>query len=268
MEDFHDIPCALTIAGADCGGGAGIQADMLAFAANGVFATTVLAAATAQNPDGVSAVDPLSDDFFAAQLEAVNSYFKPRAAKTGMLFDVRRVETAAEFARKNRQIALVVDPVMISTSGVKLLKPDAANTLETKLIPLATLVTPNIDEAEVLLGEKITSPEDAAKKLSEKFSVAFLVKGGHLHSDEITDALCTPDGKTRTMSSPRIRGVDTHGSGCTLSAAVTANLAKGFCLETACRKAREYLVAGMENPVRVVGKKFINHFPERNATRR
>ena len=268
MEDFHDIPCALTIAGADCGGGAGIQADMLAFAANGVFATTVLAAATAQNPDGVSAVDPLSDDFFAAQLEAVNSYFKPRAAKTGMLFDVRRVEAAAEFARKNRQIALVVDPVMISTSGVKLLKPDAANALETKLIPLATLVTPNIDEAEVLLGEKITSPEDATKKLSEKSSLAFLFKVGHLHSDEMTDALCTPDGKICTMSSPRIRGVNTHGSGCTLSAAVTANLAKGFCLEAACRKAREYLVAGMENPVRVVGKKFINHFPKRNATRR
>ena len=264
MNRCRNIKCALTIAGSDSGGGAGVQADMLAFAANGVFAASAIAAITAQNPDGVRAVSAVPADVFAAQIEAVAEYFKPEATKTGMLFDAEHIEIAADFARRNREMRLVVDPVMISTSGSKLLRDDAVRVLREKLLPLATLITPNLDEARELLGAEIKDVATAARGLSRKFSTAVLLKGGHLDGDDIADALCSKSGEVRVFESKRVKNVNTHGSGCTLSAAIAANLANGAGLEKSVENARNYLLRGMRNPVRAGAKNenFINHFPD------
>lgn len=252
------------MAGSDSGGGAGVQADMLAFAANGIFAASAVAAITAQNPDGVRAVSAVPADVFAAQIEAVAEYFKPEAAKTGMLFDAEHIEIAADFARRNREMLLVVDPVMISTSGSKLLRDDAVRVLREKLLPLATLITPNLDEARELLGAEIKDVATTARELSRKFSTAVLLKGGHLDGDDIADALCPKSGEVRVFESKRVKNINTHGSGCTLSAAIAANLAKGAGLEKSVENARKYLLRGMRNPVRAGAKNedFINHFPQ------
>ena len=258
---ISDMPCAMTIAGSDSGAGAGIQADLFAFAANGVYGTSAIAALTAQNPDEVRAISSPDSAMLRAQAETVAEFYAPKAAKTGMLFCADIVETVADFFLKHREIALVVDPVMISTSGAKLLKDDAVSALKEKLIPLAKVFTPNIDEAEFLLGEKISDPLSAAKKLREKFGAGVLLKGGHLKSDRLTDVLACADGKVLEFFCERIKGVNTHGSGCTLSAAIAANLAKGLPLPEAVERARTYLLAGMKNPLKVGGQYFINHFP-------
>ena len=253
----------MTVAGSDSGAGAGIQADLLAFAANGVYGCTAIAALTAQNPDGVSAISAPDASMLLAQMLAVQSFYKPSAAKTGMLFNVEIVECAAEFFKSRPEIALVADPVMISTSGARLLNDDAVFALSKKLLPAATLITPNLDEAAVLLGEdKISNLECAAKRLRDKFATSVLLKGGHIDGDELSDCLALADGGFDTMKSRRINGVDTHGSGCTLSAAIAANLAKGYDLKSACIMARDYLIAGMRKPISVGSRKFINHFPE------
>ena len=262
MNNQQSIPTTVSIAGSDSGGGAGIQADMLAMAANGVFATSVIAAITAQNPDEVRAISTVPADVFQAQLEAVFDYFKPTSAKTGMLFDAQHIEIVANFFKKNPQVKLVVDPVMISTSGAKLLKDDAIEMLKTKLLPIAEVITPNLDEAKALLEvDKICDMEKSAKELSQKFGTSILLKGGHLNGDEICDVLFTRNGDVFQFHSTRIKNIDTHGSGCTLSAAISANLAKGMSVETACKNAQTYLINGMKNPVRIFKKNFINHFP-------
>ena len=253
----------MTVAGSDSGAGAGIQADMLSIASQGVFATCAIAAMTAQNPGGVRAVQPSSAQFLAEQLESVCEYFKPAAAKCGMLFSAELAEVAARFFKSRPEIRLVVDPVMISTSGAKLLQPDAAKILVEKLIPLAELATPNLDEAQFILGiDKISARnlEEAALGLSQHLNTSVLLKGGHLQGDEIVDALAVKNsGEVLVFKSERILNVDTHGSGCTLSAAIAARFALGEDLVLSVKNAREYLLRGMKNPLRVAGKNFINH---------
>ena len=254
---------ALTVAGSDSGAGAGIQADLFAFAANGVYGTSAIAALTAQNPDGVRSIQASEPSFLRDQLEAVCEYYRPSAAKCGMLFNAELIEVAADFFEKNRSIKLVVDPVMISTSGAVLLKPDAVETLLARLAPLADLITPNLDEAAYILKcEKIALSEmDArASELSEMLRAPVLLKGGHLeNSEELADVLAH-SGKLRRYVSERLRGVNSHGSGCTLSAAIAARLALGEPLEAACEKARAYLFDGLKNPIKLERDSFINHF--------
>lgn len=260
MEN-SDIPCAMTVAGSDSGAGAGIQADILTFAANGVYACSAIAALTAQNPNGVYAISAPDAAFLRAQMDAVADFYKPNAAKTGMLFDAQSIAAAADFFASHPEISLVVDPVAIATSGAKLLKDDAVEILKSGLIPISALFTPNLDEGAMLLGvDEIGSVEDAAQRLFEKYSAPVLLKGGHMRGDDIRDVLCDADG-LHVMPSRRIPDVNTHGSGCTLSAAIAANLAKGKTLEAACADAKKYLSDAMARGVKVGGETFINHFP-------
>lgn len=263
MEKFADMPCAITVAGSDSGAGAGIQADIFAMAANGVYACCAITALTAQNPAGVRAVSSPGAAFAAEQMRAVCDFYKPSAAKTGMLFDAETAAAVAEFFGARPEIRLAVDPVLASTSGSRLLDDGAAEVLKNSLIPLAEVITPNLDEGAALLGlGKIENAADAARALYEKYGVPVLLKGGHLSGDAVTDILFDGSGPFE-MSSPRISGIDTHGSGCTLSAAIAANFAKGLGLREACRAARAYLVSGMSAPLRIGGGNFINHFPQK-----
>lgn len=274
------LPVALTIAGSDSGGGAGAQADLLTFAAHGVFGTTAITALTAQNPDSVSGVIAVSPDFVREQAEQVARFFKICAAKTGMLANAKIIHAVADFFENHREIALVVDPVMISTSGAKLLDDDAISALRERLIPLAAVVTPNLDEAEVLLGENFawrknpeTRLEDisaTAKKLARALGVPALVKGGHGLGGKVYNALAFPQ-KTKIYgsASARIEKINTHGSGCTLSAAIAANLAKTLhckarkidaeTLAHCVAEAEVYVHHAIEKPVRVGDENFIAH---------
>lgn len=255
------MKCAMTIAGSDSGGGAGIQADMLSIAANGVYACTAVAAITAQNPERVSGILAVPPEILRAQMEAIDSFYKPEAAKTGMLYTAEIVDCVADFFESRKSIKLVVDPVIISTSGAKLLSDDAVIALKKRLIPIAEVVTPNLDEACLILDtDKITDIEAAAQKLVEKLGSNVLLKGGHLAGDNLCDTLALKDGSIRTFTSKRVKTTNTHGSGCTLSAAIAANLAKGLQLNDAVSLARTYLLAAIKNPLNVGGEKFINHF--------
>ena len=260
-KEIKTMKCAMTIAGSDSGAGAGIQADMLSIAANGVYACTAIAAITAQNPEGVSDILAVPPKTLRAQMEAIESFYNPSAAKTGMLFNAEIVGCVADFFEDHKSIRLVVDPVIIATSGAKLLSDDAVGVLKNRLIPLAEVLTPNLDEARFLLDSgNIEDIEIAAKELAGKFGVNVLLKGGHLPGDNLTDTLALKDGSIHTFKSKRVKSTNTHGSGCTLSAAIAANLAKGMPLKEAVLKARTYLLAGIKNPVNLCGQKFINHF--------
>jgi hydroxymethylpyrimidine/phosphomethylpyrimidine kinase len=259
-----ELPVVLTIAGSDSGGGAGIQADLLTFAAHRVFGTTAITCLTAQNPDGVTAIETLPAAFVLEQILQVHRWFSLRALKTGMLHSAAIVTAVADFLRSEPRIPAVIDPVMAATSGAVLLDPQALAAVRERLLPRAMLVTPNLDEVAVLLGERpatVAAMIAAARQLASSYGVSFLVKGGHLSGDELTDVLVTPGGQARTYASRRILGVDTHGSGCTLSAAVAANLARGMELDDAVEAARAYLRHGLEHGLRVGQRRFINHRP-------
>jgi hydroxymethylpyrimidine/phosphomethylpyrimidine kinase len=237
------LPVALTIAGSDSGGGAGIQADLKTFASLGVHGTTALTCVTAQNPRAILGVQTCRPIIVSRQLEAVFETLRPAAAKTGMLYSASIISVVAEFLRCHR-VPLVVDPVMVSTSGAQLLQPAAEKVLNDDLLPIACLVTPNLREAELLCGRAIRTPEDmrtAAWELHRRFGCAALVKGGHLRGlSEAVDIF--NDGKQELMlSAPFIRGVRTHGTGCTYAAAITAFLAHGLPLSTAVKRAKEYI---------------------------
>ena len=237
------VPIALTIAGSDSGGGSGIQADLKTFAALGVHGTTVLTCITAQNPKGVRGVQPASTKILRQQLAAVFGELSPAAVKTGMLYSSSLIRAVAAFLGRG-SCPLIVDPVMISTSGAPLLKPSAVEVLRKELLPLATLVTPNLDEAEVLTGARLRSVEDlraAARELRRLFGCAALVKGGHLRGmKEAVDIFY--DGKQELLlSAPFVRGVKTHGTGCTYSAAITAQMARGFSLPQAVASAKQFV---------------------------
>jgi hydroxymethylpyrimidine/phosphomethylpyrimidine kinase len=236
---------ALTIAGSDSGGGAGIQADLKTFQQFGVFGTSVIVALTAQNTRGVRAVEAVPEAMVAAQLTALAEDLPPAALKTGMLAEASLVRLVAKTIRENGWQPLVVDPVMVSSSGHRLLTAEAEDVIRESLLPLAALVTPNLDEAAVLTGRAvhdIATMERAGETLLSFGAAAALVKGGHLNGEleALTDVLVTP-GAVRHFSHLRIATRSTHGTGCTLSAAVTAGLAVGRPLETAVEDALDFV---------------------------
>lgn len=252
------LPVALSIAGSDSGAGAGIQADLLTFASQGVFGTTAITCLTAQNPQGVSGIQATPAGFVGEQCRQVAKHFKPRALKTGMLLSVEIVTTVAEFIRTTG-IPAVIDPVMVATSGATLLAPEAIAAVQTQLIPLAAVVTPNLDEATILLGRKALGGVEEARELAQTYGVPFLLKGGHAAGAELTDVLAWPNGETKTFHAQRALGVDTHGSGCTLSAAITAQLAQGKGLSEAVTIAHAYLQKAIHGPIQVAGLNCIRH---------
>ena len=234
---------ALTIAGSDSGGGAGIQADLKTFQQFGVYGTSVIVALTAQNTRGVRAVETVPEAMVAAQLTAIAEDLPPDALKTGMLAEAGLVRLVAKAIRENGWQPLVVDPVMVATSGHRLLTTEAEDIIRESLVPLAALVTPNLDEAAVLTGRvvhDVATMERAGETLVRFGAAAALVKGGHLSGDTLTDVLVTPDG-VRRFTRPRIPTSSTHGSGCTLSAAITAGLALGRPLETAVEDGLDFV---------------------------
>jgi hydroxymethylpyrimidine/phosphomethylpyrimidine kinase len=234
---------ALTIAGSDSGGGAGIQADLKTFHSFGVFGTSAITAITAQNTLGVTAVHPIPVEIVRAQIDAVVEDLRPAAIKSGMLATMAMVETVARAVRDHRLKPFVMDPVMVATSGDRLLDTDAQDALVRELLPLAQLVTPNLHEARMLTGLQVESAADlraAARALVDLGASAALVKGGHLPGDEAVDLFW--DGRDEHVwRRPRLSGGDTHGTGCTLSAAVTANLANGVRLIDAVARAISYV---------------------------
>ena len=237
------IPAVLSIAGSDSSGGAGIQADIKTIAAHRLFAETAITALTAQNTTGVRAVQEATPEFVAQQIDAVFEDIPPAAVKIGMVSSAAIIETIAERLKYWNAVNIVVDPVMVATSGAKLLRDDAIGTLKAALLPLAEVVTPNIPEAEILSGLEIKGAEDmeaAARKISAEYGCAVLCKGGH-QTNDANDLLCRPDGETRWFLGRRIDNPNTHGTGCTLSSAIAANLAKGFCLEDSVDRAKAYL---------------------------
>jgi len=236
------VPVALTIAGSDSGGGAGIQADLKTFEAFAVFGTTAITAVTAQNTRGVFAVAVLEPSMIRAQIRAVYEDLAPRAAKTGMLANAAGVGAVAGALRETGLAPVVVDPVMVASSGDRLLDEDAVETLRERLLPLAAILTPNVPEAELLLGRTLSSVEalrEAAPALAELGPAAVLLKGGHLPGPEIVDVAW--DGRElREFRAPRIDTRHTHGTGCTLSAAIAAGLARGADRWTAIEMAIDY----------------------------
>ena len=260
------MPGALTIAGSDSGGGAGVQADLKTFAALKVHGTSAITCITAQNPKSVTAVEPCSAKIVRAQLEAVFSELPPRAAKTGMLFSAEIIRTVARWF-EDRKCPLVVDPVMVATSGARLLKSDAVKALKSDLLPRAMVITPNVPEAEALLGLRIQEPEGlrhAARELHRHFGCAALVKGGHLKKfNEAIDILF--DGTTEWMfSTPRVSGVKTHGTGCTFSAAITGFLARGEKLDRAAHLAKGFVAHAITTSQKIHGHDVLNHFARNN----
>lgn len=253
------MKCCLTIAGSDCGGNAGVQADLRAFHAYGLHGCTVFTALTAQNPFGVSAIHQVPADFVAAQLDAVLGVYDIAAAKTGMLGDVEVIKVVAEKLKAHPEIRLVVDPVMIATSGVKLVSEEAIEAAKEYLFPLATVITPNIPEAEVLgLG-------DAAAEEQRRYGI--LVKGGHAEGADAVDTLYLPSTSTSpsplTFTLPRIENpVSTHGTGCTMAAAITAELALGRDLVSAVEGAKRTVHSAIERSYFVGENCGVLGFPE------
>lgn len=235
---------ALTIAGSDSGGAAGIQADLKTFHQFGVFGTSVICAVTAQNTRGVTAWEALPASLVAAQIDAVAVDLAPGAVKTGMLGSAALVAVVADGIARHRLPCYVLDPVMVATSGDRLLDVAAERLVAERLVPLATLVTPNLDEAQILVAEIVTTPDEmerAARTLVQWGAGAALVKGGHLAGDTVVDVLVTAAGLVRHYEHPRIDTTSTHGTGCTLSAAVTAGLALGRTLEHAVADGLDFV---------------------------
>lgn len=234
---------ALTIAGSDSGGGAGVQADLKSFQANGVFGMSAITAITAQNTQTVTAAMELPPDLITAQLAAVFDDLPVHAAKTGMLASATTVRCVAEFLASHLDLPLVVDPVMVSSTGVDLIDDDARKALVEVLFPLATVITPNAVEAARLLGRSLDTVDDlrtAARALAESGAAAVLVKGGHLGGEDSVDVLW--DGASmHTFSAPRVDTVNTHGTGCTTAAAIAAHLAHGASLPDAVDWAKRYV---------------------------
>lgn len=257
-----NIRKALTIAGSDSGAGAGIQADLKTFAAHGVYGTSAITAITAQNTVGVTKVLALKPELVAAQIDAIIDDIGAHAVKTGMLANSAIINIVAEKIRQHRVKNLVVDPVMVATSGDLLIQKSAVAALRGKLFPLATVVTPNIPEAEVLTGMKLETDEDikeAAKRIVKMGAKSVLIKGGHLKGPA-TDHFF--DGKAFIeLHAPRIRTNNNHGTGCTLSAAIAANLAKGESLEAAVRNAKRYITEALRHSYRIgSGHSPVHHF--------
>lgn len=243
---------ALTIAGSDSSGGAGIQADLKTMLANHVYGMSAITALTAQNTTGVTDIMEVTPEFLAEQLDSIFTDIRPDAVKTGMVSSSQLIEIIADKLREYEAVNIVVDPVMVATSGAKLICDDAMETLKKKLLTLATVITPNIPEGEVLAGMKITSKEDmvtAAEEISNTYGCSVLLKGGHSLNDA-NDLLVEPGKEPVWFVGRRIANTNTHGTGCTLSSAIASNLAKGKSLEEAVKGAKNYisgaLAAGLD----------------------
>lgn len=246
VEVYHRV---LTIAGSDCSGGAGIQADLKTFAANGCYGMSVITALTAQNTTGVTAIHPVPTAFVRQQLEAVFSDIGVDAVKIGMLFSAELIETVSVQLQRFRATNIVLDPVMVAQSGDKLLQDSAISAIKRYLIPLADVVTPNLPEAAVLLNREIGHVGDmkqATLDLAQLGSQSVLIKGGHLKDQECPDLLyLAREGRHVILDGETIATINNHGTGCTLSSAIAANLAKGFDMETAVRQSKTYITGAI-----------------------
>ncbi len=233
---------ALTIAGSDCSGGAGIQADLKTMTMNGVYAMSAITALTAQNTTGVRSIRETDPEFLGEQIDMIFEDIRPDAVKIGMVSSTELIRVIAAKLREYKAENVVVDPVMVATSGSVLLKSDAVETLTKELLPLATVTTPNIPEGEILSGMKIVTADDmekAAKLIGDTYHCAVLMKGGHKIND--ANDLLYADGTMTWFNGKRIDNPNTHGTGCTLSSAIAANLAKGFALPEAVKRAKAYI---------------------------
>lgn len=238
---------ALSIAGSDSSGGAGIQADIKTMTANGVYAMTAITALTAQNTTGVTGIMEVTPEFLAQQLDSIFTDIRPDAVKIGMVSSSALIQVIAEKLKEYKAKNIVVDPVMVATSGSKLISDDAIETLKTCLMPLSSILTPNIPEAEVLAEMKVETEEEmilAAKKISETFHCAVLCKGGHQLND--ANDLLYRDGEYKWFHGKRIQNPNTHGTGCTLSSAIASNLAKGYSMDESVKRAKDYISEALE----------------------
>ena len=257
VSNVRDYPAAMTVAGSDSGGGAGIQADLRTFSYFRVFGTSAITAVTFQNPLEVSGIEPVSPEGVKAQIDTVRRAIDIAAVKTGMLFSSPIIEAVAS-ALAGFPGPLVVDPVMISTSGRKLLQDDAIDSMRNKLLPLAAWITPNLPEAEALTSRRIKNNSDAAaaaRECAEKWGCSVVVKGGHAESREAAD-IVVHQGQCMLISTPRVPvwGNSDHGTGCTFSAALTAQLARGAEWKDALVRAKAFVLASLSSPVRLSGK--------------
>ncbi|HJC91853.1 MAG TPA: bifunctional hydroxymethylpyrimidine kinase/phosphomethylpyrimidine kinase [Candidatus Mediterraneibacter excrementigallinarum] len=233
---------ALTIAGSDSSGGAGIQADIKTMTANGVFAMSAVTALTAQNTTGVTGIMEVSPEFLREQIDCIFTDIRPDAVKIGMVSSSGLITAIADKLEEYQAENIVVDPVMVATSGAKLISDDAVATLKARLLPIADVLTPNIPETEVLSGMEVKTEEDmvkAAEEISGRYHCAVLVKGGHQLND--ANDLLYQNGKCRWFYGKRIDNPNTHGTGCTLSSAIASNLAKGFSMDESVERAKEYI---------------------------
>lgn len=233
---------ALTVAGSDCSGGAGIQADIKTMTMNGVYAMSAITALTAQNTTGVTSISEVTPKFLSEQLDAVFTDIEPNAVKIGMVSSGELIKVIAEKLKTYKAKNIVADPVMVATSGSRLMQTEAVSVLAKELLPIADVVTPNILEAEVLSGMSIHGEEDmlaAAKKIGDTYGCAVLLKGGHSIND--ANDLLYSEGGYEWFRGKRIENSNTHGTGCTLSSAIAANLAKGFSLSESVKRAKEYI---------------------------
>ncbi|MEM7651507.1 MAG: bifunctional hydroxymethylpyrimidine kinase/phosphomethylpyrimidine kinase [Pseudomonadota bacterium] len=238
-------PKVLSIAGSDPSGGAGIQADLKTFSALGVYGMSVITALTAQNTKGVSAVEMVAPEFLRAQLEAIFDDIAVHAIKIGMIGTAENAHVIADILEKYKPSNVVLDPVMVATSGDSLVSNDAVEAIKTRLIPLADVITPNISEAEKLSRKAVLDMERAAKDLIPLGAKAVFLKGGHLKGEEAIDVLATPS-SLEIFSAPRVLTSNTHGTGCTLSSAIAARLAHGDSLAEACGAAKAYLTGALK----------------------
>jgi hydroxymethylpyrimidine/phosphomethylpyrimidine kinase len=247
------LKVALSIAGSDSGAGAGVQADLKTFSALGVYGCTAITALTAQNTKKVSQIFEVPSETIEAQIESVMTDLPPDAIKIGMVYSAETIDAVAKSLRRTR-VPIVLDPILAAGTGAKLLREDALEPFVRKLIPLATLVTPNRMEAEALSGIKIRSKEDgvrAARRLRAKGARNIIVKGGHFSSKTVTDLLIDEKGRLTEIANPRVNIKESHGSGCNFSSAATAYLARGMALEEACRMANQYVHDAIKNALRV-----------------
>jgi hydroxymethylpyrimidine/phosphomethylpyrimidine kinase len=256
-DSVATVPVALTVAGSDCSAGAGIQADLKTFTALGVYGLTAVTCIVAEVPGKVSRIEPVTARMVREQIEVLLKNFRVGAIKTGLLCSAEIVCAVAQIIqagvkKTTRSIPFVVDPVMIATSGDNLLEPEAVEAYKNKLFPLATLITPNLDEAGLLLETTIIDRkqmENAAQALAKKYYASILLKGGHLRGDNAIDLLFH-QGELTEFSAPFVRGVETHGTGCTYSAAITAGLTCGFSLEEAIKRAKKFVTESIARHLR------------------
>jgi hydroxymethylpyrimidine/phosphomethylpyrimidine kinase len=258
----RSLPVVMSIAGSDSSGGAGIQADLNTFAALGVFGTTSITCVTAQNPGRVESIHAVPAEMVGRQIDLVCEAFPVAAAKTGMLYSAEIIRAVAAADISQGIPILVVDPVMVATSGARLLKGDAITALCEELLPQARVITPNLHEAEILTGHSIGSVDElrrAAREIGTKFDVACVAKGGSLGGDQVVDVLYD-EGEEHVFTAPRIAAAHSHGAGCVFSAALTAYLAKGLLMADATQRAKSFVAAALAHALRIGDTRPLNLF--------